>query len=499
MYEKKKIAIIGGGISGLSAGVYACLHGFDAEVYESHHSVGGACTAWRRMGYEIDGCIHWMTGTKPDTPWYKLWETCGALSAETGVVNHEHITSCMDSRGRIYHLYSDIEKMEEELIRISPDDRKAVKQLIRRVKLFQKVRLPVEKPMDMMSILEKLKFFLPYVFTLSDLLSGMKISVADYVQRFRSPIIRQLLLGVAVDRRHVNTFFLAIACRTAGDGGWPLGGSLQMARRMQQRFESLGGKVFLNSRVDKIVIEQGRATGIRVHGETSLRPFDCIVPAMDMHALLHQLLDGNCSLPYYEKRFADREAYPLISAMQISFGVETDLSHRPHSLTLKPSRPLIAGGDKIAHVKIRHYACDPDFSPNGNTLVVIWFVNFAYDRWQALKEKSEEAYQLEKQRIADLMLAELQRAYPETNGRAHVIDVATPLTYHRFCNAYKGSYMSFLSRPGTMPECHRGVIDGISNLFLAGQWVFPDGGLPLALLSGKFAIQRLAKQFKEKP
>jgi phytoene dehydrogenase-like protein len=51
--------------------------------------------------------------------------------------------------------------------------------------------------------------------------------------------------------------------------------------------------------------------------------------------------------------------------------------------------------------------------------------------------------------------------------------------------------MSFLSRPGTMPETHRGVIDGISNLYLAGQWVFPDGGLPLALLSGKFAIQRL--------
>ncbi|MDR1102920.1 MAG: FAD-dependent oxidoreductase [Tannerella sp.] len=490
MYEKKKIAIIGGGISGLSAGVYACLYGFEAELYESHHSVGGECTAWHRRGRDIDGCIHWMTGTKPGTPWRGLWETCGALSAETGIVNHEHINSCMDAQGRIHHLYSDIGKMEDGLLRISPDDGKAIKQLIRRVKIFQKVQLPVEKPV--LSIREKLQFFSRHVFILGDLLAGMKISVADYVKRFRSPVIRQLLLGVAIDRRHVNTLFLAIACRANGDGGWPLGGSLRMARRMQQRFETLGGKVFLNSRVEQIVIEQGRATGIRLQGETSVRPFDFIVPALDMHALLYQLLQGKYSFPYYEKRFASIEKYPLISAMQIAFSVETDLRHRPHSLTLKPSLPLIAGGDEIAHVHVRHFACDPAFSTEESTLAVIWFVNFAYDRWSALREKSEEEYQSEKKRIGDRMLAELQRAYPETQGKAEVIDIATPLAYHKFCNAYKGAYMSFLSRPGTMPESHRGVIDGISNLFLAGQWVFPDGGLPLALLSGKFAIQRLA-------
>ncbi|MDR1674976.1 MAG: NAD(P)/FAD-dependent oxidoreductase [Tannerella sp.] len=494
MCGKKKIAIIGGGISGLSAGVYACLQGLDAELYESHHSVGGECTTWHREGYEIDGCIHWMTGTKPGTSWRELWETCGALSAETGVVNHERITSSMDGQGGIYHLYSDIKKMEDELLRISPDDRKAIKELIRRVKIFQKVKPPIVKPMDMLSVWEKLKFFLPYTFVVRDLLAGMKISVADYVQRFRSPVIRRLLLSVSTDRRHVNTLFLAIACRTNGDGGWPLGGSLRMAQRMQQRFETLGGKVFLNSKVEKIVVERGRATGIRVQGETSVRPFDFIVPAMDIHALLNQLLEGNYSLPYYEKRFADIEKYPLISSMQIAFSVKTDLRHRPHSMTLEPSRPLIVGGERINHVHVRHYTYDPAFSSDGNTLTVIWFANFAFDRWEALKEKSEQEYQSEKKRIGDLMLAELQRVYPETDGKAHVIDVATPLAYHKFCNAYKGAYMSFLSRPGTMPENHRGVIDGIDNLFLAGQWVFPDGGLPLALLSGKFAIQRLAKR-----
>jgi phytoene dehydrogenase-like protein len=494
MHEKKKIAIIGGGIAGLSAGVYACLHGFEAELYESHHRVGGECTAWRREGYEIDGCIHWMTGSKPGTPWRELWETCGALSGETGVVNHEHITSCMDAQGQTFHLYSDVKKMEDELLRISPGDKKAIKQLVRRVKIFQHVQLPLEKPMEMLSIREKLTFYLPYMFVFREMLAGMKISVADYVKRFRSPIIRQLLLGVAIDRRHVNALFLAIACRANGDGGWPLGGSFRMARRMRQRFETLGGKVFLNSKVEKIAVEQGRATGIRLCGETSVRPFDFIVPAIDMHTLLYDLLEGRYVPPYYEKRFADVEKYPLISAVQIAFGVETGLRHRPHSLTLEPAPGLTAGGEKIDRVHLRHYACDPAFSPGGHTLAVIWFVTFAFDRWKALREQSEEAYQAEKQRVGEQMLAELQRLYPETQGKARVIDVATPLTCHAFCSAYKGAYMSFLSRPGTMPDAHRGVIDGLRNLFLAGQWVFPDGGLPLALLSGKFAIQRLARQ-----
>jgi phytoene dehydrogenase-like protein len=78
------------------------------------------------------------------------------------------------------------------------------------------------------------------------------------------------------------------------------------------------------------------------------------------------------------------------------------------------------------------------------------------------------------------------------------VDVATPLTYHRYCNVYKGAYMSFLSTAGTGHEHYNAVIDGIDGLFLAGQWTSSDAGLPIALLSGKFAVQRIYREEKRR-
>lgn len=51
----KKVIIVGAGISGLTAGIYACQSGFDVTIYESHTIPGGACTSWRRNGYLFEG------------------------------------------------------------------------------------------------------------------------------------------------------------------------------------------------------------------------------------------------------------------------------------------------------------------------------------------------------------------------------------------------------------------------------------------------------------
>ena len=41
----KRVVIIGAGISGLSAGCYARMNGYDTEIHEAHSLPGGLCTA----------------------------------------------------------------------------------------------------------------------------------------------------------------------------------------------------------------------------------------------------------------------------------------------------------------------------------------------------------------------------------------------------------------------------------------------------------------------
>ena len=80
---KKKVIVVGGGIAGLSAGIYALKAGFEAEIYEKNPVAGGECMGWNRKGHHIDNCIHWLTGTDEKTSLWQGWNTMGAIDPAT--------------------------------------------------------------------------------------------------------------------------------------------------------------------------------------------------------------------------------------------------------------------------------------------------------------------------------------------------------------------------------------------------------------------------------
>jgi phytoene dehydrogenase-like protein len=65
MTNNKRAIIIGAGISGLSAGCYLQMNGYDTEIFELHSISGGLCTSWKREGYVFDGCLHSIGGLSP--------------------------------------------------------------------------------------------------------------------------------------------------------------------------------------------------------------------------------------------------------------------------------------------------------------------------------------------------------------------------------------------------------------------------------------------------
>ena len=75
---KKRVAIIGGGLAGLSAGCYAAMNGFDAQIFEHHTVPGGVAASWKRGGYLFDGGIHFVMGYKPGAGMFNLLSELGA-------------------------------------------------------------------------------------------------------------------------------------------------------------------------------------------------------------------------------------------------------------------------------------------------------------------------------------------------------------------------------------------------------------------------------------
>ena len=75
--QDKTVIIIGAGFAGLSAGIYARLNGYQVRIFEMHDKPGGLCTSWRRKGYTIDGCIHWLVGSNPKSAMNRSWQEVG--------------------------------------------------------------------------------------------------------------------------------------------------------------------------------------------------------------------------------------------------------------------------------------------------------------------------------------------------------------------------------------------------------------------------------------
>ena len=131
----KNIVIVGAGIAGLSAGIYARQSGFDVTIYESHTIPGGASTSWRRKGYLFEGGMHWLTGSSPATPLNRLWREVGALDDGVKILHRDPFLT-LEWQGRTACLYRDAGRLRQHLRELSPEDAKEIDRLCRDIKRF---------------------------------------------------------------------------------------------------------------------------------------------------------------------------------------------------------------------------------------------------------------------------------------------------------------------------------------------------------------------------
>ena len=122
-------------------------------------------------------------------------------------------------------------------------------------------------------------------------------------------------------------------------------------------------------------------------------------------------------------------------------------------------------------------------------------LNYAFELWEDLKG---EEYRAEKEKIASDATEKLEKLYPDVKGCVEVVDVATPLTDIRYTGVYRGAFEGFLPTSKNMTKTLSNTVKGLDNFYLAGQWLFPGGGLPPSAQSGKWLFQLITKKDKKK-
>ena len=491
--EERKIRIIGAGVAGLCAGIYARLNGYEAEIHESHSVPGGLCTGWRRSGYAFDGCIHWLLGASPSSPFHKYWTELGVLPATRIDVYDEFLRSeCKD--GRTVVLHADADRLGDHLSALSPDDAGRIAELVRLIKSAARMPMPLDKPMGLMSpreILGLVRSFSPYG---KDMAFLTGTSIGKYALDFRHPGIRRALCAVIPPDHYLLALVFTLADYHGRNAGFPVGGSLALAQTLADRFRALGGVLHLGSRVRRILVErQGlshRARGLLLEDGTEA-PADTVISAADGRTTIYDLLGGAFRNRKIDALYKDPLKYRTYTSVQVSFGVNADLSGEPGLVDVPMTESLCIGDRAVNRLLFKVYRPEWGLAPAGKTVVASGILS-SYEHWNALR-RSRSAYTGEKNRIADAVRRELELRFPAASGRIETTDVATPLTYERYTGVWKGAYMAWMPTPETGRIQPPDTLPGLRDFHQVGMWALP-AGIPVGAVTGRWVIQKLCRR-----
>lgn len=490
----KKIAVIGAGIAGLSAGCYARMNGFDVEIFEKHTVPGGLCTSWKRGDYIFDGCIHWLTGSAEDGSFFKFWNELGALKGKT-IIDHDEFFRKEFLDGTVVRFFTDADKLENHLLMISPPDEKLIRKFCDAVRKLSGLRMSMDKPFGMMGFFDVVKMIISMMPYGKVMKFANDTTVAGFAQQFSSPYLRESFQEML----HDDTMSMAAVLFTFaglhnGSSGYPIGGSLEFAKGIERRLQELGGKVRYNSPVAEIKIGNGRAIGVVMENGEEVT-VDYVISAMDLYTALEKLLSGRMKGSPYEYYFANEKPFP--SCVQVSLGVDMDFSGEPDYLTLSipAEKPIMVGGREFQTIEFKHYAFDPTLSPEGKTVVEVIYMSDNFEYWDRLRS-DPEAYKKEKERILSVTLDALEKRFPGIQNKVEQSDVATPMTYIRYTNNWKGSFMTWLTTPDNYKELRKipYQLPDVDNLYFSGMWIMAPGGLPTGVKTSRDILQLICKK-----
>ncbi len=480
----KKVIIVGGGIAGLCTGVYLRRLGLDTEILEMHTISGGLATAWRKGGFTFENCIHWLVGSKTGGDLNARWKE--VFDIDQLEFFDDPVFQVVERGPERITIYRDPDRLEAELLAKAPQDAAAIRELVALIRKVARLRLPEGD-----GFLGNLGAYLRLAPYLPMLLKFGKLSLADYSRRFTTPVLREFFAG-GISQLSLLAIVFSLAWMARGNAGYPVGGSLRMIGLIEESYRKIGGRIRFGARVERILVEQGRAVGVALQGGEEFRA-DVVVSAADGHATIFEMLEGRFLDARIRKIYETYEPFP--SYAMVSLGVDADLRGEPGALMLFREEGVRVDPETTTNaINFRIFHFDPTFAPAGQTAVTCLLTTHNHEYWLGLRETDRARYEAEKERLAAAVIAVFEGRFPRARGKVQVVDVATPATIIRYTGNWKGSMEGWLYTPATGIKPLPCVLPGLGGFYMVGQWLSPGGGLPAGLMTGRAVAKRIARE-----
>jgi phytoene desaturase len=483
----KKIAIIGSGFAGLSASCYLAKAGYDVTVFEKNEQVGGRASKWVQNGFTFDmgPSWYWM----PDI-FEKFFGDFGKSAADFYQLDKLNPAYQIIFEDEVVTIGDSMEEICEEFERIESGSSIPLRKFIAKaadnydIAINKMVYKPGKSPLELVSV-QTARRVGQFFSTISrdvrrDFKNPKLISILEF------PV---LFLGAKPSR--TPSFYSFMNYADFGLGTWhPKGGMYKIVEGMQSLAESLGVTFRTNAPVEKILLDNGKATGIRVDGADTIA--DVVLSGADYHHT-ESLLPKDFR-QYSEAYWESRTFAPSSLLFYVGFdkkleGVrhhnlffDTDFERHARAIYDTPVWPE----DPLFYANFPSVT-DPSMAPEGKETGF-----FLMPLAPGLDDTPEQ-----RQNYFDIIINRLEKRTGQSvkNNIIFKRDFCVRDFVSRY-NSYKGNAYGMANtllqtaflRPGLESK-------KVKNLYFTGQLTVPGPGVPPSLISGKLVSELIVQQF----
>jgi phytoene desaturase len=496
--------VIGGGIAGLATAALLAADGHEVTLLEARDELGGRAGSWKHDGFRFDTGPSWYLMPEVFDHFFRMLGT--TAERELDLVDLEPA----------YRVYA-----EPGAGRPAPLDvvsgRAAATALFERVEPGAGARLDayLDSAADAYDLAVNRFLYdtyesgrnltTPAILRRLRRLTGLLTTSLDrfVARRFRDPVLRQVLGYPAVflggEPAGVPALYHLMSHLDLDDGvRYPQGGFSTLITAVARLAQARGVQIHTGARVVEILLENGRAVGVRSDdGRTFRAPV--VVSTADLHHTETSLLPEPAR--QYPQRWWRRRT-PSPGALLLLLGVEGDLPELAHH-TLLFTRDWRTNFEAIfgAHPRVPSpasiYVCRPSstddsVAPEGheNLFVLVPVPADPHSGRGGVDGDGDRRIEEAADRVID-QLAEWC-GIPDLRDRIVVRRTIAPEDFAVDLNAWRGNSLGLahtLAQSAVFRP--RNVSSKVPGLYYAGATVLPGIGLPMCLISAELVLKRL--------
>jgi all-trans-retinol 13,14-reductase len=477
--------VIGSGISGLTTAGLLTRFGKKVLVLEGHYIAGGCTHTFVDKGFEFDTGVHYVGNSKECREILDVitkekveWDQMGR---EDG--NYVYDEICLENKK--YPLRSGVDNWLGDMSKRFPKRKKV---LIGYIDLVQKVSKMNIWFISKLFKSSYLTAFINYWFGGKFLRLARKSTYDALRELTDDEELIAVLCGQFGDYNlppKRASFFLhcCIVDHYLEGGFYPRGGTSVIAKNIIPVIEEGGGRVLVSKKVEKILVENGKAVGVRMENGVEIRA-EKIISAVGVNTTYRKLLDCDLSTSLVLNKIGFSKSFMHLF-VGLDKGVE-ELGLRSVNIWDLPNKnyeDLINNFNKdqenspmvsfISSPSAKDSTWKSRF-PGKSTVTVIVPIKWeVFSKWDKNKNKD---YLNKKEAIKTRMLETLYKHYPKTRGHVVYTSIGSPLTYNTYIGSNFGEvYGASSSKTRFRENDFLKPYTNIENLYLTGQDILSIG------------------------